>query len=342
MGELYYRQTDHQLSTLGLADHNAFKEVRSTGTSIVNYGAELLVSGRPLSPQSNWKLDLSLSLAMNRDVIAKLPNEARQIIHNQALIVNRLGSNALANYLYVNKGVYATDADVPVNPATGERMKAARNDGSGYIHLQAGDPIWVDVNGDYIIDERDKVVVGNSQPRFTGGFNVNLSYKSFSVNTNFSFVVKRDIINRALADRFNAYSNPLARNLHETGALTPIDAYHFWRADRTQAHYPNPFDYIRGGTADHKVNFFRPDQTLFMEDGSYFKMNGISVAYRLPQKVVDYFGVREVLLRASANNIYPFTKYSGVNPENVNYLGHDTSGGYPNSRSYTGGVTINF
>ena len=36
--------------------------------------------------------------------------------------------------------------------------------------MQAGDPIWVDVNGDYIIDDKDKVVVGNSQPRLTGGF----------------------------------------------------------------------------------------------------------------------------------------------------------------------------
>lgn len=258
------------------------------------------------------------------------------------MIVNRLGSNALANYLYVNKGVYATDADVPVNPATGERMKVATNNRAGYIHLQAGDPIWVDVNGDYIIDDKDKIVVGNSQPRFTGGFNANLRYKAFSINTNFSFIIKRDIINKALADRFDAYSNPLSKNLHETGALTPIDAYQFWQADRIHARYPNPFDYIRGGTADHKVNFFRPDQTLFMEDGSYFKMNGISIGYSLPQRVLNYFGVRRMQLNASANNIYTFSKYSGVNPENVNGLGHDTSGGYPNSRSYTVGVTIDF
>lgn len=342
MGDLYYKQTDNQLSDIQLADHNTFEKVRSTETSLVNYGIEILVGGRPLSPQSPWMLDMSLSLAMNKDVIAKLPDRARQIINNNAMIVNRLGSNALANYLYVNKGVYATDADVPVNPTTGERLKAATNNGSGYIHFEAGDPIWVDINGDYIIDEKDKVVVGNSQPRFTGGFNANLSYKAFSINTNFSFIIKRDIINKALADRFNAYSNPLEKNLQETGALTPIDAYQFWDADRIHAQYPNPFDYIRGGTQGHKVNYFRPDQTLFMEDGSYFKINGISIAYRMPRRILDYFGVGRMQLNASANNIYTFSKYSGVNPENVNGLGQDTSGGYPNSRSYTVGVTIDF
>lgn len=341
-GDLYYRQTDNQLSDIELADHNAFEKVRSIETSLVNYGFEILIGGRPLPQQSPWTLDLSLSLAMNKDVIAKLPNEARQIINSDAKIINRLGSNALANYLLVNKGVYATDEDVPVNPATGERMKAANNKNNGYVYMQAGDPIWVDVNGDYIIDDKDKVVVGNSQPRLTGGFNANLRYKSFSINTNFSFTIKRDIINKALADRFAAYGNPLSKDLNGSGAITPIEAFDFWKEDHIYAKYPNPFDYIRGGTADHQVNFFRPDQTLFMEDGSFLKINGVSISYVLPKKVLDFLRVERVQLNASVNNIYTFSKYSGVNPENVNSLGYDVSGGYPNSRNYTMGVSIDF
>ena len=52
--------------------------------------------------------------------------------------------------------------------------------------------------------------------------------------------------------------------------------------------------------------------------------------------------VERVQLNASVNNIYTFSKYSGVNPENVNSLGYDVSGGYPNSRNYTMGVSIDF
>lgn len=341
-GDVYYRQTDNQLSDVELADHNAFQRVRSIETSLVNYGLEILVGGKPLSQQSPWVLDISLSLAINKDVITKLPNESRQIINSDAMVVNRLGSNALSNYLLVNKGVYATDEDVPVNPATGERMKVSNNKKNGYVYLAAGDPIWADINGDYIIDDRDKVVVGNSQPRLTGGFNINLKYKAFSINTNFSFVMKRDIINAALADRFGAYGDPLSQNLYEMGALTPIESYSFWTQDRVNAKYPNPFDYIRGGRKDHQVNFFRRDQTLFMEDGSYFKINGISVAYTFPKKILEYFNLHRLQLNASVNNIYTFTNYSGVNPENVNSLGYDVSGGYPNSRNYTVGVSIDF
>ena len=90
------------------------------------------------------------------------------------------------------------------------------------------------------------------------------------------------------------------------------------------------------------MNFFRPDQTLFIENGSLLKINGDSISNVLPKKVLDFLRVERVQLNASVNNIYTFSKYSGVNPENVNSLGYDVSGGYPNSRNYTMGISIDF
>ena len=339
VAEAYYKQIDNQLSSIELANHNAFNSVRSTKTSLVNYGLEFSLNVRPLSRQSNWDLNVATSLAINKDVIAKLPNEVRQIINSDAEVVNKLGSNAMGNYLYVYKGVYATDEDVPVNPLTGERLRMGGNT-STQAYFKAGDPIWVDVNGDYIIDEKDKVIVGNSQPRMTGGISINLRYKAFSINTNCSFTLRRDIINKALADRFRAYGTPVAGkvNLTGSGALTPIEAYNFWTEDNIYAQYPNPFDYTRSSI----IQPFRYDQTLFMEDGSYFKINGISVAYTIPKKMLDFFSISRCQLNFSMNNIYTFSKYSGINPENVNNLGYDTSGGYPNGRTVTFGVSMDF
>lgn len=339
VAEAYYKQIDNQLSSIELANHNAFNSVRSTKTSLVNYGLEFSLNVRPLSRQSNWDLNVATSLAINKDVIAKLPNEVRQIINSDAEVVNKLGSNAMGNYLYVYKGVYATDEDVPVNPLTGERLRMGGNT-STQAYFKAGDPIWVDVNGDYIIDEKDKVIVGNSQPRMTGGISINLRYKAFSINTNCSFTLRRDIINKALADRFRAYGTPVAGKVDLTGsgALTPIEAYNFWTEDNIYAQYPNPFDYTRSSI----IQPFRYDQTLFMEDGSYFKINGISVAYTIPKKMLDFFRISRCQLNFSMNNIYTFSKYSGINPENVNNLGYDTSGGYPNGRTVTFGVSMDF
>ena len=116
--------------------------------------------------------------------MTKLPDEARQIINSNAQVVNKLGINTMSNYLYIYKGVYATDEDVPVDPATGRRLRVGGNNISAdnpNAYFKAGDPIWVDLNGDYIIDEKDKAIVGNSQPRVNGGMSINLRYKSLSL-----------------------------------------------------------------------------------------------------------------------------------------------------------------
>lgn len=337
--DAYYKQVDNQLSDVDLADHNSFSSIKSTDVSIVNYGLEWTIGVRPLPAKSPWDLNCMFSFAWNKDVIAKLPNEARQIINSKAMSVNRLGANALGMYLYVNKGVYATDADVPVDPATGKRLRVGGTE-TEQSYFKAGDPIWVDVNGDYVIDEKDKVIVGNSQPRMTGGVSINLRYKNFAIQTNASFVLRRDIINKALADRFVAYTDPLGAAkidvLKKSAALTPIASYDFWTPEHVNATYPNPYDYIHAQT----IKPFRLDQTLFMEDGSYFKLNTISVSYTFGAKMLNLLRVNSLVLRASMNNIFTFSGYSGINPESVNGLGYDTSGGYPNARSYTVGITL--
>lgn len=338
-GDAYYKQIDNQLSSIELADHNRFDQIKSTDVSLVNYGLELALGFRPLSPQSAFGLNFNFTLAINKDIITKLPNESRQIINGSKTVINKLGSNALSNFLYVYKGVYANDLDVPVNPSNGRRLRMGGTASeSDEAYFRAGDPMWVDLNGDYIIDEKDKTIVGNSQPRMTGGFNVNLRYKSLSINTNCSFTLRRDIINAALAQRFGFFNNPQGIRAESSGVLTPIDAYNFWTPQNRNADYPNPFDYTR----NRIINSFRPEQTLFMEDGSYFKINGISLSYALDKRVLSLFGLGSASITASANNIHTFSNYSGVNPENVNSLGYDNSGGYPNSRAYTLGLNIRF
>ena len=338
--DAYYKQVDNQLSSIELADHNAFSKIKTTEVSLVNYGLELAINATPINSK-NWYLSASWNMAINRDVLTKLPNDARMMLNSESTIVNKLGINALSNYLYVYKGVYATDEDVPVDPKTGKRLRVGGSKISADnpdAYFRAGDPIWVDLNGDYVIDEKDKMIVGNSQPRVTGGLSLNVRYKNFSVFTSFSYTLKRDIINKVLADNFAAYANPATTTLTKNAALTPIDAYNFWTPSNTNADYPNPFDYKRYSI----IQPYRADQTLFQEDGSYFKINGITLSWKFPQTWTRFLGVSNVSLRANLSNIYTFSNYSGVNPESVNNLGQDKSGGYPNARSFSFGLNVGF
>src|SRR5690606_27916296 len=145
--------------------------------------------------------------------------------------------------------------------------------------------------------------------------------------------IGRDVLNNAISERFQTFSDP--RTLR---ALVPIDYYDFYQTEGQIAQYPNPFDYTR-----YNLYYpFRYDQTLFQEDGSYVKINGISTSYNLNKDFTRRFGVTSMSVTASVSNIYTFSKYSGPNPEAVSSLGRDSSGGYPPGRNFNLGVNIQF
>jgi hypothetical protein len=102
--------------------------------------------------------------------------------------------------------------------------------------------------------------------------------------------------------------------------------------------YPYPYDFSR----NRSVGPFRYDQTLWEEDGSYFKINNIIIAYVFDRDFLRRFKLDRFRIYASMDNVYTFSKYSGPNPENVTNLGRDASEGYPVPRAYTLGFNISF
>lgn len=301
----------------------------------MNYGWEFQVNSRPLNPSSLFKLNVYANLAINKEVLAALPDGARQLI---ALdpdfaqdIYYRLGINSLSNFLYNTKGVYNSTADVPFDPMTGKRY---RTGGTGIRnYFRAGDPIYTDLNGDYILDANDRVVAGNSQPQITGGIGALLNYKNWSVEVNGSFTLVRDILNNALAAQFRNFNNPTT-----LGNLVPLSQYSYWTGAGNNGTYPNPLDYTRASIIDP----FRYGQTLFQEDGTYFKLNSIKLYYTLNKTFSSKFGINRANVYVTAQNLGFLTNYSGPNPEAVTALGRDSSGGYPLSKQYVLGLNLEF
>ena len=343
--EMYYKQVDNELFDMGLADHNAFGTLTSNDLAHVTYGYEFTFGFRPLKAGSDWTWRFELNGALNRDVLTLLPSGNRRFLkydaNNKFHTLYILGRNALSHVLYDYQGVFSTDADVPVNLVTGERLKMIN--GNNVYYFQGGDPIWTDLNGDYIIDDQDLVAKGNSQPRITGGFSSFLTYKAWSLNLMFSYVKGRDVINAALANQLNSYYDPLMTSDQSNGGkknatLLPLDKYNFWLKEGDNADYPNPYNYMR----QQGMTPFRPNQTLFLEDGSYLKFNSATVRYAVPRIWSKKYHISAMSLYATANNIYTFSNYSGLNPEGVTDMGFDRTDGYPNRRSYSLGLNVQF
>jgi hypothetical protein len=204
--------------------------------------------------------------------------------------------------------------------------------------FQAGDPIIADLDGNYILDENDYARTGNSQPLITGGMQLNFNYNhetlgSFGLNVYASYTAKRTILNNALAERLQLMSDPYGDK-----AVVPLDDINMWMKPGDVAKYPYAYDFKRYAN----INPFRMDQDLWAEDGSYFKLNSVTLSYMFTKNAARRYGMERLRVFVSAENLNTFSKYSGPNPENVTSMGRDGSGGYPVPRQYNVGVNIDF
>jgi TonB-linked SusC/RagA family outer membrane protein len=328
--DTYFKKVDNLLFDRYLANSTGFNRRVSNEVAIADYGYELTLTIRPvISKDFNWSI--SLNGAINRDVLLKLPAEYNgQYIKFDSSpylqhIVFRVGQNTLSNYLHINQGVYSTDADVPVDPVTGKKYQA------NGLPFKGGDPNFKDVNGDYILDGKDYEITGNSQPVVTGGISTNIVYKNFGLNIYSTFTAKRTVLNNALADRL-----AISRNPYDLLAVVPLNNMDIWRQPGDHSVYPNPYSFSRY----NQIQPLRPDQTLWAEDGSYFKINNVTLSYSFDRKLVRKIGFNNLRVYFSTNNLTTFSSYKGPNPENVTTLGRDISSGYPVPRTYNIGLNL--
>ncbi|MGO1243951.1 SusC/RagA family TonB-linked outer membrane protein [Sphingobacterium sp. JB170] len=337
--DTYYKKVDNLLFDQFLNSSVGFNVLASNDAAIANYGHELALNIRPLPNSSPFTWTFSINGALNKDVLLKLPSHyGGQFIKwnsdnvNGQNIVFRVGTSTLSNYLLLNEGVYARDEDVPVDPATGLRYRT--QDGTFF---EAGDPIWVDRNGDYILDTRDYARTGNSQPLITGGIQNTFTYKNFQLSVYASYTAKRTILNNALAERMGLMADPFGQG-EDNKVVVPLEEYDMWQQPGDIAKYPYAYAYTRSET----VRPFRYDQTLWQENGSYLKINNIILAYNFPRPFLERFGLQRLRVYGSLDNIATFSTYSGPNPENVTSMGRDLSNGYPVPRTYNLGLNLSF
>ena len=255
-----------------------------------------------------------------------------------------------AIYGFRYKGVYQYSdySDVEVPGVSGPNAPVARDaqgnvikDKSGFTipmvfgydkisntdpyEFQGGDAIYEDINHDGNINELDIVYLGSSLPKITGGWGIRLNYGRWSLNTQFNFRAGNKIINRA---RMNAES--MYNNNNQSAAVNWR-----WRVEGQQAEIPRAL-YNKG------YNYLGSDR--FVEDGSFMRLNFMQLSYSFNPKSLKRFGLNQLSIFLSANNLFCLTNYSGADPE-VGYGGlgvvYDDAK-TPRARSFTARVMIGF
>jgi hypothetical protein len=222
-------------------------------------------------------------------------------------------------YAYQQVGIYATDEEAAKGlpdriPTTTIKTKFG------------GDARWGDIDGNGIIDSRDQVYVGNPYPVWTGGFNNFLRYKNFGLNIRTDFATGNTIFN---------YPAVIANGQSQGDAL-PLQSYidKMWKKPGDVATYP------RYTWQDQSANIFRNgiSSSVYYEKGDFLALREVSLSYSLPESLVRKARLSNVRLNLSGSNLYYFTAFTGLNPED----GGMDNGHYPISRTFSLGVNVTF
>jgi hypothetical protein len=199
------------------------------------------------------------------------------------------------------------------------------------VDPSTGDIVFADTDFNGEITTDDRTVVGNPNPKFTGGFTNNFAYNHFDLSVFLQFSYGNDVFNgsRLYLESLQGGDNQLesvTRRWKQPGDITDIPRA---TSDAIQA-------------ANNKRVSSR-----FIEDGSYMRIKNVTLGYTLSSAITSKIRVSSLRLYASAQNLFTFTRYNGLDPE-VNYSGNGTQVmgtdffTFPQARTITFGANLKF
>lgn len=294
----YNRDNKNQVIGVPVPFETGYSLNYQTGMDINNKGLELMLNGVVIRNNKGLNWNTTLNFNYNKNKLTALPNGLTELISGDDKLV--VGKPVGSFWLYSNNGIYNTNAEVPA----GRTFNG--------IPLKAGDPNWVDYNGDNRIDNKDKVLTGDRLPKFVGGWNNTLAYKNFDLNFNFIFALGQKAINQYEATRYGFINREAGNDINSVKEVSS------WQVFDNEKTYPiyNPWS---------DVDAYRVDQDLFLENASYVKLRSVTLGYDFGKTSLFKragTGVRRAYLYATAMNLFTITKFTGVDPELVNYNGY--------------------
>lgn len=252
-----------------------------------------------------------------------------------------------ANGIYTLKeGI--TDVDGSV---LGTVFGTTNNKPSGQV-AYPGVPKFRDLNGDNIVNEEDATVIGDVNPDFTGGMNINGNYKNLDFSLGFNWSYGNDVYN---ANYLCAFYGSKEDGLYRNRLNYLNDAYRIYDIKNGQLTFvtePQELDRLNANAKTYLPYMENAVVSTFgVQDGSYLRLNNLTIGYTFPKQWIHKAGIKNLRIYGTVYNVFTITGYKGLDPEvNSNTEQNDQPyptlgldwGTYPRARSYTFGVNIEF
>lgn len=327
----YMKNTYDLLLQATMPSSTGYESAMMNIGSMRNSGVELSLETVNIN-HKNFQWTTSFNIAFNRNKVTALTSGQQSLLtsvyweqrfNSQYPYITQVGKPSGMMYGYVYEGTYKADE------FTGNYLK----DGIPYMSsvgkdsVKPGDPKYSDINGDGIIDDNDRTIIGCGQPLHTGGFGNSFYFYGFDLNIFFTWSYGNDILN---ANRL----------IFENGNISNLNQF---------ATYVNRYDSVKNPDSDIpaiNANGMFVYSSRVVEDGSYLRLKNISLGYTLPRKVLRKMHFDTLRVYVSADNIWTWTKYSGPDPEvstrnSVLTPGFDWSA-YPRAFGLTAGLSFTF
>jgi TonB-linked SusC/RagA family outer membrane protein len=197
--------------------------------------------------------------------------------------------------------------------------------GDTEYEFKGGDAFYEDVNHDGTINELDIKYLGNSLPKIQGGFSLTLQYGNWKIVSRFNYRWGNKIVNTARMSLESMYGT-------ENQASTVT---YRWRKDGDVTEIPRA---LYGTGYNYQLS------SRFVEDGSFLRFNNLQISYSVPKKLLKKYGLNTLSAYVTMNNLWCWTKYSGIDPEIAagTYTPAIDGATTPRSKSITASLSFGF
>jgi TonB-linked SusC/RagA family outer membrane protein len=316
-----------------------------------NKGIELTLNGI-IVHKNDFLISASFNIGFNRNRIDNLGElqrwEENSVVGADYDFLVEVGGPIGQMFGYEDDGIYSFDdfdynADTQVytlkeGVSNNKAILNANWFGPGTLKLK-------DQNGDLVVNTDDRVVLGNANPKHTGGFTLNAQYKGLDFSAFFNWVYGNNIYN-ANKLRWSCFEGSRAyRNLS-------ADMNNFFRTYNpetgTRVYDPNELAELNKDATMWSPNYMLARlHSWIIEDGSFLRLNTLTIGYSLPKKLVSKVGIGQLRVYATGYNLWLWTNYSGFDPEVDAVRSTPLTPGvdwqaYPRSRSFNFGLNVEF
>ena len=338
--DYYNKNTKDLLLDADMALSTGFSRVQQNVGEVSNQGMEFSVHSRNIQ-SNNFRWDTDFNVSFNKTNTEKLnygqeellidPNWDAQFMQSEYQYVTRVGQPVGMMYGLEFDGIYQVNDFLLTNDGSYELKQGIP---SYRTAMRPGMVKFKDLNGDGVINQDDRTIIGNPHPKHIGGLSNSFKYKSFDFQFLLQWAYDFDILNGNKSEFGSIYRQ------NRNGLKTLAD---IWTPT-------NPETNI-GGMRFDGVNLTTPFgyklDSRHIDDGSYLKLRTLVLGYSLSDSVLEKLKLKKCRFSIAAQNVYTWTNYTGYDPDvSVGRYGALTPrldySAYPQSLTISGGIELTF